>query len=63
MTLAPFQILAFEGRTPALTESHAWHLSELAALEGDLITPTRHRFVDLASSRGAGRCDRVVARR
>ncbi|MFZ2012961.1 MAG: polynucleotide kinase-phosphatase [Nocardioides sp.] len=49
VTLAPFQILAFEGRTPALTESHAWHISELAALEGDLITPTRHRFVDLAS--------------
>ena len=49
VTLAPFQILASEGRTPALTESHEWHLSELAMLEGDLVTPTRHRFVDLAS--------------
>ena len=49
VTLAPFQILASEGRTPALTESHEWHLSELAMLQGDLVTPTRHRFVDLGS--------------
>lgn len=49
VTLAPFQVLASEGRALALTESHEWHLSELAKLEGDLITPTRHRFVDLAS--------------
>lgn len=49
VTLAPFQILACEGRALALTESHEWHLSELAKLEGHLITPTRHRFVDLSS--------------
>ncbi|SDT23154.1 polynucleotide kinase-phosphatase [Actinopolymorpha singaporensis] len=49
VTLAPFQILACEGRALALTESHEWHLAELAKLEDDLITPTRHRFVDLAS--------------
>ena len=49
VTLAPFQILASEGRALALTESHEWHLAELAKLKGDLITPTRHRFVDLAS--------------
>src|SRR5690606_10592853 len=49
VTLAPFQILASEGRPLALTESHEWHLAELAKLKGDLITPTRHRFVDLAS--------------
>ncbi|MEZ5097185.1 MAG: polynucleotide kinase-phosphatase [Nocardioides sp.] len=49
VTLAPFQVLASEGRALALTESHEWHLSELAKMEGDLITPTRHRFVDLAS--------------
>ena len=49
VTLAPFQILASEGRALALTESHEWHLAELAKLEGDLITPTRHRFVDLSS--------------
>jgi polynucleotide kinase-phosphatase len=49
ITLAPFQILAAEGRALALTESHEWHLAELAKLEGDLITPTRHRFVDLSS--------------
>lgn len=48
VTLAPFQILACEGRALALTESHEWHLSRLAALEGDLITPTRHVFVDLS---------------
>ena len=50
VTLAPFQILACEGRALALTESHEWHLAELAKLEGDLITPTRHRFVDLSSA-------------
>jgi hypothetical protein len=49
--LAPFQILAAEGRALALTEPHEWHLAELAKVEGDLITPTRHRFVDLASER------------
>jgi polynucleotide kinase-phosphatase len=51
ITLAPFQILACEGRALAVTESHAWHLAELAKLGGDLITPTRHRFVDLSSAR------------
>jgi polynucleotide kinase-phosphatase len=50
VTLAPFQVLAAEGRALALTESHEWHLAELAKLEGDLITPTRHRFVDLSST-------------
>ncbi len=50
ITLAPFQILAAEGRALALTESHEWHLAELAKLTGDLITPTRHRFVDLSSA-------------
>jgi hypothetical protein len=49
ITLAPFQILAAEGRALALTESHEWHLAELAKLEDDFITPTRHRF-------GAGAC-------
>jgi hypothetical protein len=50
VTLAPFQVLACEGRVPALSEPHPWHLAELARLEGDLVTPTRHRFVDLASA-------------
>ncbi len=50
VTLAPFHVLAAEGRVLALTESHAWHLAELARLDNDLITPTRHRFVDLASA-------------
>jgi polynucleotide kinase-phosphatase len=49
VTLAPFQILAVEGRALALTESNEWHLAELAKLEGDLIKHTRHRFVDLSS--------------
>lgn len=49
ITLAPFQILASEGHARALTHSHEWHLAELARLEGTLITPTRHRFVDLGS--------------
>jgi polynucleotide kinase-phosphatase len=51
ITLAPFQILAAEGRALALTEPHEWHLAELAKLDDELITPTRHRFVDLASAR------------
>lgn len=49
ITLAPFQILAAEGRALALTETHEWHLAALAMLDGPLITPTRHRFVDLSS--------------
>jgi polynucleotide kinase-phosphatase len=50
VTLAPFQILAAEGRALALTEAHEWHLAELSKVTGDLITPTRHRFVDLSSA-------------
>jgi len=50
ITLAPFQILAAEARALALTESHEWHLAELAKLEGDLITRTRHRLVELSSA-------------
>lgn len=49
VTLAPFQVLAAEGRALAVTHPHEWHLGALATLRGDLITPTRHRFVDLAS--------------
>ncbi|HET8615183.1 MAG TPA: polynucleotide kinase-phosphatase [Actinomycetales bacterium] len=52
VTLAPFQILACEGQALAVTQSHEWHLAQLAALQGDLITPTRHRFVDLSSDDG-----------
>jgi polynucleotide kinase-phosphatase len=50
ITLAPFQVLAAEGRTLAATEPHPWHLEQLAKVEGDLVTPTRHRFVDLSSA-------------
>ncbi|RJL34640.1 polynucleotide kinase-phosphatase [Bailinhaonella thermotolerans] len=57
--LAPFQILACEGRTPAATEPHTWHLDLLdrlvAAGEG-LVAPTRRVFADLtddASARAA----------
>ena len=49
VTLAPFQILAAEGRVLATDEPHSWHLDQLAKLSGELITPTRHRFVDLSS--------------
>ncbi len=54
ITLAPFQVLAAEGRALGLTESHSWHLSELARLDDPLITPTRHRFVDLSSAADRG---------
>jgi polynucleotide kinase-phosphatase len=50
ITLAPFQVLAAEGRTLAVTEPHPWHLEQLAKVESDLVTPTRHRFVDLSSA-------------
>ncbi|MGW0479736.1 polynucleotide kinase-phosphatase [Nonomuraea sp. NPDC003214] len=46
--LAPFQILACEGRATAL-EPHAWHLSTLALLDAPIIAPTRHVFVSLDS--------------
>lgn len=48
VTLAPFQVLACEGRTPAIEEGHPWHLARLAELDDPLLTPTRHRLVDLA---------------
>ncbi|WP_256973488.1 hypothetical protein [Rhodococcus sp. NCIMB 12038] len=47
--LAPFHILACDGRATAVTEPHSWHLAKLAALEDPLIAATRHRFVDLTS--------------
>ncbi|MFI7154513.1 polynucleotide kinase-phosphatase [Nonomuraea sp. NPDC050022] len=46
--VAPFQILACEGRATAL-EPHAWHLAKLALLDSPLITHTRHLFVSLDS--------------
>ncbi|MCG5213958.1 polynucleotide kinase-phosphatase [Streptosporangium sp. KLBMP 9127] len=46
--LAPFQILACEGRLLATREPHAWHLGVLSRLESELIAPTRSVFVDLA---------------
>ncbi|MFC7625028.1 polynucleotide kinase-phosphatase [Microlunatus sp. GCM10028923] len=50
VTYAPFQILAAEGKALAVTESHRWHLDRLGRVAGELITPTRHRFVDLGSA-------------
>ncbi len=50
ITLAPFQVLAAEGRALALTRPHDWHLAELSRLDHPLLTPTRHRFVDLSSA-------------
>ncbi|MFG2077675.1 polynucleotide kinase-phosphatase [Nonomuraea maritima] len=47
--VAPFQILACEGRATAL-EPHAWHLSTLALLDSPLITRTRHVTVTLGSA-------------
>jgi polynucleotide kinase-phosphatase len=50
ISLAPFQILAAEGRLLAVERPHSWHLETLARLDaGDgLITPTRHVSVTLA---------------
>lgn len=47
VTLAPFQVLASEGRTPALEEGHRWHLAQLGSLDHPFLTPTRHVVVDL----------------
>ncbi|MGV9779164.1 polynucleotide kinase-phosphatase, partial [Streptosporangium sp. NPDC003464] len=47
--LAPFQILACEGRATAAEETHSWHLDMLSRLTDPLIAPTRHVSVDLAS--------------
>ncbi|AWS48895.1 polynucleotide kinase-phosphatase [Streptosporangium sp. 'caverna'] len=49
LRLAPFQILACEGRATAVLEPHSWHLEMLARLDDPLIVPTRHMFVDLTS--------------
>lgn len=47
--IAPFQILASEGRAPAVTEPHTWHLDKLALLDDPIIARTRNIRVDLAS--------------
>ncbi|MFI6507606.1 polynucleotide kinase-phosphatase [Streptosporangium sp. NPDC050855] len=47
--LAPFQILACEGRATAATEPRTWHLEMLARLDDPLIAPTRHVFADTSS--------------
>ncbi|SNS16509.1 polynucleotide kinase-phosphatase [Streptosporangium subroseum] len=49
LRLAPFQILACEGRATAVLEPHSWHLEMLSRLDDPLIVPTRHLFVDLTS--------------
>ena len=53
--VAPFQVLACEGRATAVTEAHSWHLEKLALLDEEIIATTGHVFVDLAkpSSRDA----------
>ncbi|SED54560.1 polynucleotide kinase-phosphatase [Rhodococcus koreensis] len=47
--LAPFHILACDGRATAVTEPHSWHLAKLATLDDPLIAETKHQFVDLTS--------------
>ncbi|HUQ60936.1 polynucleotide kinase-phosphatase [Lentzea sp.] len=44
--IAPFQLLAAEGRT-FHDRSHLWHLETLAKLEGPLFQQTRHLVVDV----------------
>ncbi|GGU83883.1 polynucleotide kinase-phosphatase [Lentzea flava] len=50
--IAPFQLLATEGRT-FHDRSHLWHLETLSRLEGPLFQQTRHLVVDTADP-GAG---------
>ncbi|GAA4559645.1 polynucleotide kinase-phosphatase [Planotetraspora kaengkrachanensis] len=47
--LAPFQILACEGRATAVLEPHSWHLDVLGRLESGILAPTRHVYVSLDS--------------
>ncbi|WP_420042059.1 polynucleotide kinase-phosphatase [Gordonia sp. MP11Mi] len=47
--IAPFQVLAAEGRVLATSQSHEWHMSTLGALDDPLLTHTRSRVVDLTS--------------
>ncbi|MBJ8346221.1 polynucleotide kinase-phosphatase [Antrihabitans sp. YC2-6] len=47
--IAPFQILASEGRAPAVAEPHTWHLEKLGLLDDPMIAPTRNIRVDLTS--------------
>ncbi len=49
VTLAPFQVLAVEGRCLALDRAHPWHLDVLGRLDDPFLTPTRRRLVELAS--------------
>ncbi|MEU8381918.1 polynucleotide kinase-phosphatase [Streptosporangium sp. NPDC048865] len=49
LRVAPFQILACEGRATAVQEPHSWHLDLLSRLDDPLIAPTRHVFADPAS--------------
>ncbi len=45
--LAPFQILACEGRAPGVDQGHDWHLETLALLDDPLIQPTRSSVVEV----------------
>ncbi|GAA1309450.1 polynucleotide kinase-phosphatase [Planotetraspora silvatica] len=47
--LAPFQILACEGRATAVLEPHSWHLDVLGRLSSGILAPTRHVYVSLDS--------------
>ncbi|MBB2911813.1 putative kinase [Streptosporangium becharense] len=49
LRVAPFQILACEGRATAVDEPHSWHLDMLARLDDPLLASTRHVVADLAS--------------
>lgn len=50
VTVAPFQVLAAEGRVLADTEPHPWHLARLGGLDDPFLVPTRHVLVDLDSA-------------
>ena len=60
VTLAPFQILAAEGRVAAVTEPHAWHLEQLALLRGRGDHPDPAPVRRPGVRRAAGRGRRVV---
>ncbi|QWC84504.1 polynucleotide kinase-phosphatase [Nocardioidaceae bacterium] len=53
VSFAPFAVLAGEGEAYAATRTHTWQMDLLTRLTGlghPLLTPTRHRFVDLDSA-------------
>lgn len=47
VTFAPFTVLAGQGAAYAFDRDHRWQMETVGRLSDPMITPTRHRFVDV----------------